>query len=109
MAASTLAEGPTVVHGPVETGVLRFLGRHRTPVQGLVDALAWTVAILFATLFRYDFDLPPDQYGGLTAIIPIALALEVFAGLACGLYTGRSRFGSFDEVLSLVKAITLTV
>jgi FlaA1/EpsC-like NDP-sugar epimerase len=88
---------------------LKFLARHRTPIQGLTDALAWTVALIFATLFRYDFDLPQGQYSGLTVIIPMAFVIQVIAGLACGLYTGRSRFGSFDEVLSLVKATAITV
>ena len=88
---------------------MKFLARHRTPIQGLTDALAWTVALIFATLFRYDFDLPQGQYSGLTVIIPMAFVIQVIAGLACGLYTGRSRFGSFDEVLSLVKATAITV
>ncbi len=89
--------------------MLRFLGRHRTPVQGLIDALAWTIALAFATLFRYDFDLVNGHYEGLSVLIPVALVVQMVAGLACGLYTGRSRFGSFEEVLSLVKATVFTV
>lgn len=92
-----------------ERGVLKFLGRNRTVVQGLVDALAWTLALGFATLFRYDFDLGRGEYSGLPAMIPIALVIQMAAGLICGLYTGRSRFGSFDEVASLAKATTVTV
>jgi FlaA1/EpsC-like NDP-sugar epimerase len=92
-----------------DTGGLKFLGRNRTVVQGLVDALAWSLALGFATLFRYDFDLGLGEYGGLPAMIPIALTIQMAAGLVCGLYTGRSRFGSFDEVASLVKATTVTV
>jgi FlaA1/EpsC-like NDP-sugar epimerase len=92
-----------------EQGLLRFLGRYRTVVQGLIDALAWTLALGFATLFRYDFDFGQGDFGGLPALIPIALTIQMAAGLICGLYTGRSRFGSFDEVASLAKATTVTV
>jgi FlaA1/EpsC-like NDP-sugar epimerase len=110
MAASTTAAGPRASKETAgETGILRFLGRHRTPVQGLVDALAWTLALVFATLFRYDFDLVSGQYAGLSAMIPIALLIQVVVGLVCGLYTGRARFGSFDEVISLVKATAVAV
>jgi len=92
-----------------ESRVLRFLGRHRTLVQGLIDALAWTLALTFATLFRYDFDLVEGEYQGLPLLIPTALLVQVLAGLACGLYGGRSRFGSFEEVISLVKATVVAV
>jgi FlaA1/EpsC-like NDP-sugar epimerase len=111
MAASAHAHDQAAsVTGSTRSRVLKFLGRHRTPVQGLVDALAWTLALIFATLFRYEFDgLPADLYSNFSMIIPIALVIEVVAGLACGLYTGRSRFGSFDEVLSLVRATAITV
>ena len=89
--------------------VLTFLGVHRTLVQGLIDAAAWTLALVFATLFRYDFDLPAGEYAGLAAMLPIAVVIQMAAGLICGLYTGRARFGSFDEVMSLVKATCVTV
>ena len=95
--------------GTSEVGVLSFLARHRTLVQGLTDALAWTLALVLATLFRYDFDLAEGAFSGLTAMIPIAMMTQVLAGLVCGLYTGRSRFGSFEEVMSLVKATTVAV
>jgi FlaA1/EpsC-like NDP-sugar epimerase len=110
MAASGQEDGQVPERsGGGELGVLGFLGRHRTLVQGLVDAVAWIFALTSATLFRYDFDLVDGDYGGLPAIIPIALVMQVAAGLICGLYTGRSRFGSFDEVMSLVKATVVTV
>lgn len=38
-----------------EVGVLGFLGCHRSVLQGMVDGVAWSVAVVFATLFRYDF------------------------------------------------------
>ena len=89
-----------------ERGILGLLGRHRTAVQVLVDGLAWSVALCFATLVRYDFDFAGagGRYDGLSALIPLALCVQGLAGMAFGLYTGRSRFGSFEEVMSLVKA-----
>ncbi|MDQ4069469.1 MAG: polysaccharide biosynthesis protein [Actinomycetota bacterium] len=87
-----------------EGALLGFLGRHRTPVQGMVDGAAWSIALCFAALFRYDFQFAEGRYDGLVALVPLALCVQALAGFACGLYTGRSRFGSFEEVMSLVKA-----
>jgi FlaA1/EpsC-like NDP-sugar epimerase len=110
MAASGKIENGSVGNDPRGEGrVLRFLGRHRTLVQGFIDAAAWTLALVFATLFRYDFDPIDGVYAGLSTIIPMALVIQVAAGLICGLYTGRARFGSFDEVMALVKATVVTV
>jgi FlaA1/EpsC-like NDP-sugar epimerase len=92
-----------------EGPMLRLLGCHRTLVQGLVDAASWSLALCFATLLRYDFDVPEGDVGGLLFLVPLAVVMQLVAGMACGLYTGRSRFGSFDAVMSLVKAAAFTV
>lgn len=92
----------------VDGRVLSFLGRHRTLVQGLIDGFSWSVALFLATLFRYDFHPAPHTLRGVVLLIPVALLVQGLAGLAAGLYTGRSRFGSFEEVMSLVPATVIT-
>ncbi|HUQ63770.1 MAG TPA: nucleoside-diphosphate sugar epimerase/dehydratase [Acidimicrobiales bacterium] len=86
----------------------QLLGRWRTPVQVTVDALAWIVGLTFATLSRYDFGVSHVNFRHLGLFVVLAVLVQVVAGLACGLYTGRSRFGSFDEVLGLVRAVGIT-
>jgi FlaA1/EpsC-like NDP-sugar epimerase len=82
--------------------------RYRAAVQILLDAVAWAAALCLATLLRYDFDLAPYDLGGLVILIPVAVLVQAVAGLASGLYTGRARFGSFDEVVSMVRSTVLT-
>ena len=82
--------------------------RHRIAGQVAADAVAWTVALSAATLLRFDFHLSSERFSGLLVLIPIAVLFQLVAGLACGLYTGRSRFGSFDEVVSMVRSVTIT-
>jgi FlaA1/EpsC-like NDP-sugar epimerase len=89
-------------------GLLGFLGRHRTLVQGTVDGVAWSFALCFATVLRHDFALGAVDGAGLLRLVPLALLIQGGAGLACGLYTGRSRYGSFEEVTSLTKATLIT-
>ena len=93
--------------GQVDGGILKFLGRHRTLVQGLIDGAAWSFAIVAATLFRYDFHASRLTVRGIAVAIPATLLVQGLAGLAAGLYAGRSRFGSFEEVVSLVKATVI--
>ena len=87
---------------------MRGLSRHRGFVQAGADQLAWASALLFATLLRFDFNAGYKELSGLLTLIPAAIIVQSLAGLAFGTYTGRSRFGSFDEVTSLVKATALT-
>jgi len=70
--------------------------------------VAWAVGLLTATLFRYDFIADVPHVGRLALIIPAAVIIQALVGLACGLYTGRSRFGSFEEVVSVVMATVLS-
>jgi len=88
--------------------MLQFLARHRTLVQGWVDGVSWLLALCFATLLRYDFAVAEGDFGGLLVLVPLGVVVQFLAGTACGLYTGRSRFGSFEEVMSVVKATVVT-
>jgi len=72
-----------------------------------MDATAWGVALLFASLVRYDFALSRVEQGGLVTNALLAAVVQIAVGLACGLYTGRFRFGSFDEVAGLAAATVL--
>ncbi len=92
----------------VGSGIWYVLDRRRTIVQPAADALAWAAALVFATLLRYDFHLTAATAKGLAMAVPLAMGVQVVIGFGAGLYTGRWRFGSFDEVLALVRAIAFT-
>ena len=77
-------------------------------VQAGIDAVAWAVALTFATIIRWNFSWSSIDYGGLLAIIPLAVLAQVVAGIASGIYLGRWRFGSFEEVEGLVRAAAIT-
>ena len=91
-----------------EQRLMAWLGRYRGVVQATVDGLAWAIALVFATLLRYDFEVGYAELSGLLTLIPVAVVVQSLAGLVFGTYTGRSRFGSFDEVTTLVKAVAIT-
>jgi FlaA1/EpsC-like NDP-sugar epimerase len=75
---------------------LVFLQRRIT-----ADALAWVGGLAAATAIRYDFDLTRIDLEGLAVFVAVAAALQVLVGILTGLYLGRWRLGSFDEVSAL--------
>jgi FlaA1/EpsC-like NDP-sugar epimerase len=91
-----------------EGQVLAFLARHRGAVQVSGDALAWAAALTLALVGRYDFVPPPGQVADFLLFLPLALVVHVAVALLCGLYQGRWRMGSFDEVAALARAAAVT-
>ncbi|MCB1004016.1 MAG: polysaccharide biosynthesis protein [Acidimicrobiales bacterium] len=86
----------------------RLLIRHRFGFQAGLDAVAWSAAIVLATLLRYDLDYGEIAWERLALLIPIAVAIHVVVGIAGGLYLGRWRFGSFEEVAALTRCVVVT-
>ncbi len=81
-----------------------LIARHRWAVHSFLDAVAVTTALCFATVLRYDLSFSENEVDGLVYLIPFAVLAQIGAGLHFGLYNGRWRFGSFEEVMALVKA-----
>ncbi len=84
--------------------LLRLAVRYRPVVQAGMDGVAWALALLFAAVVRYDFDVDEVDLRGWLTLALVAAVVQFGVGLSCGLYTGRFRFGSFDEVAGLVMA-----
>src|SRR5438309_34783 len=94
--------------GSVRSWAFDWGARHWFFIQALADATAWAVALTFATVVRWNFAVRQIDYQGLAAMIPLAGLAQTVSGLASGLYTGRWRFGSFEEVAALLRAAAVT-
>ncbi len=82
--------------------------RRRFALQAAFDCLLWGVAVVFATLVRYDFAVDEVDWGSTALIIPLAMALQAAFGTAGGNYRGRWQLGSFEEVLALCVTVGAT-
>ncbi len=69
------------------------------------DALAWTGGLISAILLRYDFDAGRIDWLAFGFLAATAFVVQVLVGLATGLYLGRWRLGSFDEVSALARTV----
>jgi FlaA1/EpsC-like NDP-sugar epimerase len=95
---------------PVRTG--RVLEHYRLPFQMAVDIAAWAAGLYFAMVLRFE-SFVPDDWGsfhltGLLAAVAVAAGVQAASGLALGLYIGRWRFGTLDEVSHLVASVVIT-
>src|SRR5439155_6116118 len=67
------------------------------------DALAWTGGLIGAAFLRYDFHAGRIGWLGFALLAAAAVVAQVLVGLTTGLYLGRWRLGSFDEVSALAR------
>lgn len=73
----------------------------------MADAASWAVAVVGAALLRVDFELSQLPLVGLSVAAGVATASHLVASRATGLYAGRWRRGSFDEVAALARTAVL--
>src|SRR4029078_9365537 len=82
--------------------VVRWSSRRaRLLAPASVDCFAWSAAVTTTLLLRFDIPRYGVWWSGLALAIPLACILQLAAGLVAGLYQGRWRIGSFEEVAAL--------
>jgi FlaA1/EpsC-like NDP-sugar epimerase len=76
--------------------------------QACADALTLAVALVFATLLRYDGHVNELDFPRLLLLIPPMVSVLLLIGSQFGLYNGRWRYGSFEEVAAVARTMALT-
>ena len=89
--------------------VIRWL-RNKVGGQAIFDTGAWFIAIFAAGLLRFEFNVDSLNIVGF-ALLGLTLAIvSLVVGKVSGLYRGRHRTASFDQLLALsVVAAAVTV
>lgn len=80
------------------------LFRHSRLVRVAADVIAWWVALAAGTAMRFDFNVGAVDLAGLGELLVVAVVVQVMSGFVTGLYVGKWRFGSFDEVAALAMS-----
>ncbi|MBX6387921.1 MAG: polysaccharide biosynthesis protein [Frankia sp.] len=89
--------------------VSRLELRQRVGLQITLDSLALVIGLATAQTGRFDFEASALRDPGFWVIVLLAVCLLHFLGTALHLYLGRYRFGGFEEVLSILISVGLTV
>ncbi|MFQ5553892.1 MAG: polysaccharide biosynthesis protein [Acidimicrobiia bacterium] len=83
------------------TGLRRFgnaVLRRRFAFLAVVDAALWAFALPVAAYARVEFEWSRVDTGDLALAVSVVIAVHLVAGFATGLYLGRRKMASFEEV-----------
>jgi len=86
----------------------RWVGRHRSAVLFLVDALSWLVALTGTILLRYEYTWSRVNGRGLLVAMVLAVVCQGVLGTYVGLYRRHFRYGSFEEAYGLAGVALVT-
>src|SRR3981081_4739883 len=93
-----------------EVAQSRWVLRHRSVVAYVADLVAWSIALTFAALVRYNLSASSVEWRGIAIAIAMVAGLQLVFGLLFGLYLGRWSTGTIDEVIALgASTATVTV
>jgi FlaA1/EpsC-like NDP-sugar epimerase len=73
-----------------------------------LDAASWVLAIVFAEMLRYDFQVGYINLVSLALLCVATVAVNVFAGFLFYLYRGRYLPGSFDEARIMMVTVVVS-
>lgn len=79
----------------------------RFGTQYAFDAVAWVVAVAFALVLRYDFNLELISWRWAGLLCLVTLVVQLAAGWLLYLYRGRHPYGSFAEVQALFFVVVI--
>ncbi len=79
----------------------------RTALAMLHDAVAATLAWLFAYLLRFNFELPVNFMIELQRLLPWVVVLQMVVFWQFGLYRGIWRYASLNDLRRIVLAVLL--
>jgi FlaA1/EpsC-like NDP-sugar epimerase len=90
---------------PPRRALFALFESHRAPIQIGTDMVAWALALTLGWVLRVEYDLGAIVWSRLAVAILAVSLLQIAAGYFEGLYTGRHRYGSFEEVAGLTRAL----
>lgn len=74
----------------------------------LLDAAAWTIAIVLAFWLRYEFAIPGAAVVPMLWLVAVTVLEQLLMGFVFELYRGRFSFGSIEEVRALALSVIST-
>ena len=84
---------------PSITGVVAAAAlRNRYRLVGAVDAVLWLIALPAATYARFEFSARAVDVTDLGFAVLLAIGVHLVTGFVTGLYVGRRRVASFEEM-----------
>jgi FlaA1/EpsC-like NDP-sugar epimerase len=84
-----------------KTGLFVLITRHRRALAPFFDVWAWALAMVAGAAVRLGGDLSDVPALSFAAVVLAAVAVQLGLGYRTGLYRGRWRVATFEEILGL--------
>jgi FlaA1/EpsC-like NDP-sugar epimerase len=97
-----------MLNRPTVLRIGQAANRVSLPIQILLDATAWIVAVVAGTYLRYEFTLAPVYKSQMYRFLPVVALVLIGTGLVLGLYRRRWRYGSYDEAAAVFATVLIT-
>lgn len=81
--------------------------RLRSLTQLTLDGLIWPLAVIAAVLLRFELEVELVRWPITIAVGVIAGITHVLIGLLLGLYRGKFRYGTFEELRALIATTVI--
>jgi FlaA1/EpsC-like NDP-sugar epimerase len=94
-----------LAHWFATSRVFAVLVWNRYPAEAVVDAAVWLPAILVAVLVRFEMRVGAIGWRGVAMFAVLAALAQIGVGVFVGLYTGVTRYGTFDELPALSLSV----
>ena len=72
------------------------------------DILLVACSYYFAFIIRFEMDIPPNYYSIMFTTLPIAMSIRLLSFWYFSLYRGTWRFASIDDLLNIVKSVSVS-
>lgn len=87
----------------------RVPATQRHVLQAVLDTLATAVSIVVALFLRFEFEVPAAELRTALPVIQMAVVAQLVIGSSSGLYSGRWRFGGFEEFVAVGRTVLISV
>ncbi len=88
--------------------------RRRSAIPGkmylkvVLDAIAVFLGFIVALAVRFEFKIPSEYFTSFWPAIPVVIVLFLFMNVLMRIYSGRWKYASFDELINLASAATIS-
>jgi FlaA1/EpsC-like NDP-sugar epimerase len=86
--------------------IVEKLAGARVLILFLFHVFVFSISYVFATLVRFEFEIPKNHMAGFEASLPLVVGVQLAVGLFFGFYRGWWRYVGITDVMRLVAGLT---
>ena len=85
--------------------MIKFTGHGNLYAMLLVDSLLVVICFYLAYLFRFEFEISPNELAAFARTLPYVVIVKISVFALFHLYRGMWRYTSLNDLVSVIKAV----